>query len=279
MFPKDIKEQILEVSASPYRNYCAGYPGTGGYIVAAVMGIGAFKDPCGHSGFNLLDSIKAFDLAESAEAYIGQINMVAVSSFCGPEGLIWGHDVARTKAPSPHLLTGADGMDEFAGIRLHSGLDLRLAAKALFGTADKRRFPILPGSHVPCASRFKTARGPSRLYAALAVGVPKERGSAACLLLEDVGVMDYDITDSEAGSAREHILKDMVRTAVSIGSNHGSSYGDVYIDYIERLIDDGEVGCSLVAMPYIHLAQAAYNKNIAHQSLEEWAQNRGGAAV
>jgi len=279
MIPIAVKEQILEVSASPYRNYCAGYPGTGGYIVTTVMGISAVADPCGHSGFNLLDSIKAFDLAESAEAYIGQINMATVSSFCGPEGLIWGHDVARTKAPSPHLLGGAEGIEEFRDIRLYAGADLRAAARALFGTAGDRRFPILHGSHVPCASRHRTARGPARLYAAFAVGVPTGRDVAACLLLEDAGELEYGLDDNGIAVARDHILIDMVRAARAIGGNHGTVYSDLYIDFTQRRIDEGEVGCALVAMPYIQLAQGAYNRGIATQSLEEWERNTGRIAV
>jgi len=279
MLPTIIKEQILEVSASPYRNYCAGYPGTGGYIVTTVMGISAVADPCGHSGFNLLDSIKAFDLAESTEAYIGQINMATVSSFCGPEGLIWGHDVARTKAPSPHPLAGAEGMEEFGDIRLHAGSDLRLAARALFGTASSRRFPILYGSHVPCASRYRTARGPARLYAACAVCVPAGRDVAACLLLEDAGDLEYSLDENGIAVARDHILKDMLRAARAIGGNHGTAYTDLYIDFTQRRIEEDEVGCALVAMPYIQIAQGAYNKGIATQPLEEWERSIGMTAV
>jgi histidine decarboxylase len=275
MLPTNAIEQILEVSASPYKNYCTGYPGTGGYIVTTVMGISAVADPCGHSGLNVLDSIKAFDLAESSEAYIGQINMTTVSSFCGPEGLIWGHDVARTKAPSPHLLAGAEGMEEFRELRIHAGHDLRLAARSLFGTAGNRRFPILHGSHVPCASRYQTVHGPARLFAAFAVGFPAGRDTAACLLLEDAGMLEFDMDAKEVANARGHILKDIIRAARAIGRNHGATYNDLYIDFTERRIEEGEVGCALVAMPYIQLAQGAYNMRMASQTLEEWEKNIG----
>jgi len=72
-----------------------GYLGQGGYLTALIMGFGSFPKTFSHKGSEVLDSVLAYDRAEVEDIYLGQINMSLVSSFSGPEGLIWGYDCAR----------------------------------------------------------------------------------------------------------------------------------------------------------------------------------------
>jgi histidine decarboxylase len=264
MLPLKVRQELLRNAVSPYAGYCTGYSGQGAYVCALTLAIGSFRDPCGHSGFNVLDSIKAFDMAETEAAYIGQINMVTVSSFCGPEGLIWGHDVAGPVRADLHALATSG---EFAGLEILSGRHLTDAAKALFGTANDRRLPLLPGAHVPTAAKTHTVRGPARPYAAFALAVPKSRATAACALVEDVGEIASD-------DEKQHIAADLVRACLAVGRNNRVEYETIYLDITDREISDEEVGCALVAMPYVKLAGRAHNKRLATYSLDDWERHR-----
>lgn len=46
----------------------------------------------------VLAGIVSYDRAESNGAYIGQINMITVSSFSGPNAAVWGYDLVENDA-------------------------------------------------------------------------------------------------------------------------------------------------------------------------------------
>ena len=41
------------------------------------------------------EGIVSYDICEKADAYIGQINMLTASSFCGLNGALWGYDFVK----------------------------------------------------------------------------------------------------------------------------------------------------------------------------------------
>lgn len=91
------KLQKLKNSISSYNRNCDGYgnpSGNGGYILGFLLEVGKVSKRLGHEGSSMLDEINSFDMAERNGTYLGQINMSIVSSFCGPQGLIWGYDIA-----------------------------------------------------------------------------------------------------------------------------------------------------------------------------------------
>ncbi len=177
------KEKIINKSIGPYEDYCTGYQGNGNYLIAPVVSIGSFRESYSHDGPDILDSILAYDKAEVGDAYIGQINMIVVSSFCGLEGLIWGYDVAHNESHQPSFLSEID-LSEFKKTKIKDGGKLREATKLLFGTNEKRHFPLLPGSHVFCAGRWCSVKGPDFAYASIGIGIPEDRSQAACLIME-----------------------------------------------------------------------------------------------
>lgn len=67
-----------------------------------------------HDGSTVLDQINAFDLAEIANANIGQINLIKVSSFCGPGSLIWGYDIAKAERIAPSHLSTVENIDKIS---------------------------------------------------------------------------------------------------------------------------------------------------------------------
>lgn len=268
------KEKILQLSISPYDNYCVGYSGQGRYITALVMGIGAFKEKFSHVGSDLLDSIVAYDRAEADDAYIGQINMSIVSSFCGPEGLIWGYDVSQNKK-AQHSILSTKELASFNGVKIRNGEGLREAAKMLFGTKNEKHFPFLPGSHVCCAGKYRFFRGPTFLYSAVAIGVPRDRNKSACLLMEDVGQLINTEEKKEISKrAKKKIILNIIRSVLEVGKNQKTTYEEIITDFVSGDIKAGEIGCALIAMPYFHLAKNAYDKHLSKKKLKDWAKEK-----
>lgn len=257
--------KIIQSALSPYDCYCLGYSGRGGYVTALIMSIGSFRKKLSHSGSKILDSILAYDRAEVADTYIGQINMEIVSSFCGPQGLIWGYDLAKEEGLKIDSILSKDIIKRFKGIEIKNGENLRKAARMLFGTKDKLHFPLLPGTHVPCAGRFYFEEGPSYLYGASAIGIPENRKKTACVLMEDVGKLKKITTKTQ-----EKIYLNSIQSILEIGKNHEVRYEEIFVDFISKKIKANEIGCAIIAMPYFHLAKKAFNKNLTKQTLNKW---------
>lgn len=265
MEPLFSKDKIIRSAISPYAHYCVGYPGQGTYITALVIGIGSVPKKNNHAGSEALDSILAFDQAEITDSYLGQINMSIVSSFCGPQGLIWGYDVAALDDFPPDDFFLKEKMP--SGIKIKNGKNLRQAAQLLFGKSHQRHFPFLPGSHVPCAGKFKTVKGSTDLYAAAAIGIPEKRNQQACVLMEDAGELKGNFLD-----LRQSILRNIVESVIEIGRHNRVKYGEIFVDFLHKKIPPGEIGCALVAMPYFHLAKRGLNKNLLQQKMNDWVK-------
>jgi len=267
------KEEIIKTALSPYDYYCTGYPGKGNYFTALVMAIGTFKKSFSHSGSDILDKIVAYDRAEVDETYIGQINMSLVSSFCGPQGLIWGYDIARKEDNSLIFFSSnfQRNLKELKGIKIKNGKNLRKAALALFGTNKERHFPFLPGTHVPCAGRIYPKSGPTILYGTIAIGIPENRKRAACVIMEDVGeiIVESRITRS----IKEKLMLNAVKSVIEIAKNQKVRYREIFVDFIARKIESDEMGCVLIAVPYFLLAKKAFDERLPSQSLEKWIEN------
>ncbi len=262
----DEKNSILASALSPYEDYCVGYPGKGPYLLGLVMSIGITKEEFSHRGSMVLDSIVAYDQAEINDTYIGQINMQFVSSFCGPEGLIWGYDIVPPGNKTQENLDLKEIALNFKGIEVKSAKPIREATKTLFGTKDNLNFPLLPGTHVPCAGRFLVERGPIILYCAIAIGIPKNRQKYGCLLMEDVGSI---ITPHISFSKRE-ILKNAIKSVLKIGRAHRIPFKEVLVDFVTNKVKKGQIGCALVAAPYFLLAKKAYLLSLCKDTLQSW---------
>lgn len=245
------------VPTSPYADYCDGYGNPGaqgnGYVLGFVMDIGKTKLSHIAAGSRNLDEIDAFDKAEVKGATIGQINMITVSSFCGPMGYIWGYDLARhdtlRQIPQIGVITTTYKNQT---VPVYSLKPLLEATKALFGTVAEQRFPIMPGSHVPCAKKSITRQGPIYLYSGLAIGIPQDRDKNACLLMEDIGW-----TESDSFTIREQLHEKLAQSILKIGENQHVVYKEIFLDIKISFIEKDEIGCALVACPYLTLARNA----------------------
>lgn len=265
------------IPLSNYNSHCTGYQNPDnlgpGYILGTCLEIGKVPISFRHPGSDMLDRINAFDMAEAQGTYLGQVNMITVSSFCGIQGSVWGLDVARhpdlKNTKSLHL-TDVERHDGKM-IPVLSAEPLLDATKRLIGSREKKRFPILPGSHVPCATKHITKDGPCRLYCALAIGIPENREVDACLLMEDVGELSKG---SHIGyfleEYRDELKANAAKSVTAVGSNQKILYKEIYVSLTDIDVHGGEVGCALIAAPYLALAQNAVSPIIEKRmSLEE----------
>lgn len=249
---------------SPYKDKCNGFAAVGTedkqYVLGVTVGIGVSGKTLSHTGSTVLDETNAFDLAEIDGPYIGQLNMSIVSSFCGPQGCIWGYDLANN-LKDRKTFEDLDITEVRLGqssIKVYNGDFLVEALQELFGTSKDKKFNIIPGAHTPFASKNIKQEGPAILYAAIAIGIPTNRGSNACLLMEDMGTLSsQDIT-----SNKREVVENLAKSILQVGSNQGVEYTECYIVFKYKEVHSGEIGCALVAAPYFTIAQEAIPKSL-----------------
>lgn len=271
-------QEIIKHAISAYDNYCDGSRGNSNhnsYLLGLVLGVASVPINLSHKGSQILDEINAFDRAEIEETYIGQINMIIVSSFCGPQGLIWGYDLAVPNNLKTHHRLVSPTVEQFDRmIPVYTAQPLLEATKELFGTVTEKRFPLLPGAHVPCAGQNKKETGPKRLYCALGIGIPKDRAEAACLLMEDLGFLPESLSGLTLDSYRKLVLDKVVKSVIEVGYNQQVEYREVFVEMKDILVQEKEMGCVLVAAPYFKLAKKAVPNGqpgqVTNLSLEKW---------
>lgn len=235
------------------------------YILGLNYAVAKTKIKYSHEGSNGLDNIISFDLAEIRKANLSQINMITVSSFCGPTGFIWGLDICKTiNKPVPFFLKLHD-----LSIEVFLVDPLVDAFVDLTGTVEKPRFPFLPGSHVPCAMKKMTETGKRHLYTSIAVGIPEDRSRNACLLMEDVG--EIPLKEKDIIEYKRKILENIGNSVIEVGLNQNIKYKTIYIGIKSIFIDEDEIGCVLVAAPYLKIAQNAFpGKGLDKITIEDW---------
>jgi histidine decarboxylase len=263
-------EKILQGAVGPYENYCDGYLSfypnkRGNYICAITLSTAKVPKKFYHTGSEKLDEINAYDLAEAEGAYIGQLNFIPATSFCGPMGAIWGYDLVKPQdLREEEILEAKDHKGE--QIPVYSAGPLIKAAKLLFGTKKEVHFPILPGAQVPHAGKSIEKPGPTRLYCGIGIGIPEDRKRAAVLWMEDIGILDC---------AEERIIESLAKSVIEVGYNQDVKYQEIFVGVKDTgEINGEEIGCAFVAVPYIVLAEGVVPEKDINKlmklSLEEW---------
>jgi histidine decarboxylase len=249
---------VVNGAVGPFDKYCDGYGNTGasglGYICAMTLDIGMVQQDMD----TVLNGIVSYDRAEVQGAYIGQINMLVASSFCGLNGALWGYDLARADEIASGKATALFDVarHDRKKIPVYSADPLLNSAARLFGTNEKRRFPLLPGSHVICAEKEYTSPGPKYIWTAIAISIAEDRTVDSCLFIEDAGEVAVEDADDLAAFADE-LLHKIAKCAVRCGEDNNALYKEIWISYCIKWIPEGQVGCALVAAPYLVLAKDA----------------------
>ncbi|MBM4288702.1 MAG: histidine decarboxylase [Deltaproteobacteria bacterium] len=253
-------QEVITGAIGPYEGFCDGYgnPGASGLGYVAVMKLEIGEAPVSDMD-HVLAQIVSYDSAETTGAYLGQINAVTASSFCGPHGALWGYDAAR----APEIADGSllpifyqsrgDGVD----IPIYPLEPLLQAGHKLLGSRERRHFPVIPGARVTCALKSHTVRGPNSVWAALAVAIAEDRTRDAHLFIEDVGGAIPAADELARQFYLDRLLARITMSILRCGDNSHVRYKEIFVGYKTAWIEEGYVGCALACVPYLVLAQQA----------------------
>jgi histidine decarboxylase len=271
----------LDIGAAigPYDEFCDGYVKSGNGDNDS--GISVFKMSTGvvaESDDSILEVLVSRNRAEASDAYVGQINTIDTSSISWLDGAIWGFDIARHDSLNDGTLKPIMRRQCRDGrwIPIFPITPLLDAGKALFGSAGAKRFPLMPGSHVECATREVVVKGPVCVWTAVALSIPRGRGTIGpSLLLEDVGHGVFDEPRSEQESLHHEfrLLHNLVDSAIACGDDLAVGFNEIYVGVKSAWVPEGHVGCALSCVPQIALARNAAPDpldGLFDISLSEW---------
>ena len=262
--------RIDKTAISPYENYCDGYgaPGAQGNGYVSVLKVSVGTDE--KTDDFLLDGIVSYDRAEINDAYVGQINMLTASSFCGIAGQVWGHDLAAHNDIIENKIKPVLEIDQYDGSKLHvyDAKPLLEAGIELFGTEKERRFTLLPGAHTICANKGVTAYRPKEdrplkegeaygVWCFIALSLSADRDKCADLFIEDAGLWTKNDSAEDLKAFLEEHRKSVAWSVVSCGQDSHVLFERTYVGFAYTIMKPGEIGTSLTCAPYVSLARNA----------------------
>lgn len=284
--------------AGPNPDFCYGFESAntnGYYITTMKIATGVVE----LQGLNLdndlvLPGIVAYDRAERNEAYIGQVNMITVSSFSGPLSAIWGYDMAKV---DPAILRGnklfeiKQEIPPGTTIPVYSMEPLIGATQELFGTEHDRKFPVVSGGHVPCAVKSQDSIDPATgkpapgwVWCYLSIAIAERRGVDASLFIEDAGF--YPDKSGENPMTAEEVelillakARQVAYSQVLCGQDQSVPFTEIFMSWRKFYVAPGQYGTALTCAPYISLAQKVYPsgtstegsaQQLIDMSLDQW---------
>lgn len=283
--------RIDKTAISPYENYCDGYGAPGaqgnGYVSVLKVSVGTVEK----TDDFLLDGIVSYDRAEINDAYVGQINMLTASSFCGIAGQVWGHDLAAHNDIIEKKIKPVLEIDQYDGSKLHvyDAKPLLEAGIELFGTEKERRFTLLPGAHTICANKGVTAYRPKEdrplkegeaygVWCFIALSLSADRDNCADLFIEDAGLWTKNDSAEDLKAFLEEHRKSVAWSVVSCGQDSHVLFERTYVGFAYTIMKPGEIGTSLTCAPYVSLARNAVPSqgfnSLNKISLKEWLKDK-----
>lgn len=283
--------RIDKTAISPYENYCDGYGAPGaqgnGYVSVLKVSVGTVEK----TDDFLLDGIVSYDRAEINDAYVGQINMLTASSFCGIAGQVWGYDLAAHNDIIDKKIKPVLEIDQYDGSKLHvyDAKPLLEAGIELFGTEKERRFTLLPGAHTICANKGVTAYRPKEdrplkegeaygVWCFIALSLSADRDNCADLFIEDAGLWTKNDSAEDLKAFLEEHRKSVAWSVVSCGQDSHVLFERTYVGFAYTIMKPGEIGTSLTCAPYVSLARNAVPStgfnSLNKISLKEWLKDR-----
>jgi histidine decarboxylase len=276
-------EDVVNGAIGPFADFCDGSANPGstglGHISVVKLSTGMVAEHLDAA----VEGIASDDRAERNDAYAGQLNMLNACSFSGVDGAIWGYDIARHDG-----LT--DGSIRPIGTRKrHDGADVPIfpvtpllqAGEQLFGSESSLRYPLLPGSRVPCARKKLTAIGPTSVWSAVAVAVAQDRGRDSSLFVTDVGQGIQGASHQEHATALSVRLENIIESVMLSGADQYVKYREIFVGFKTQRIPQGYIGCALSCVPFVVLAKNAAPQPadlLLGMSLSEWDDQQGSWA-
>ncbi len=304
--------EVVDGALSPCGPYCMGYmnPGAsgGGYISTMKLSVDKVRVAGLDRG---TEGIVSYDRCEKDDAYIGQINMLTASSFCGLNGALWGYHLAKAEAIADHTLEPMftypgpgyppdDKLPAQGPVPVYPVGPLLDAAMRLYGRMDqsgesahdRRRFPPLPGAHVICANKDASVRGPAWVWSAIAVAIADDRNTAANLFIEDADSIPAKIRAEGDGRGPqipgrgavkaylEKTLRAIAKSIVLCGQDQNVVYREIFTGAKFIYAGADEWGCALTCAPYILLARDAVPRGsepaaLVDKTIAEWEEELG----
>jgi histidine decarboxylase len=267
--------EIVNGAVGPFEDYCDGYGNPGasglGYISVLKLATGTVRK----SMDSVLEGIVSYDRAEKNDAYVGQINMIAASSFNGLNGAVWGYDVARYDGLSDGTIKPLTSRTRHDGIEVpvYDVAPLLEAGQDLFGTSFDRHYPLLPGAHVVCATKEITVAGPTSIWSAIALAIADDREHDSSLFIEDVGQDVAGETHEERVHTLERRMENIVDSVLLCGADQDVKYKEIFVGFKTEWVPEGFVGCALTCAPYAVLAKNAVPEpasDLLGMSLSAW---------
>jgi histidine decarboxylase len=257
--------KIVKGAVGPFSIHSDGYGNPGasglGYISVVTLHAGLASRELvipGQKGEGL-DGTVAFDRAEASGAYIGQINLIVASSFSGPNGAIWGFDIAKAADIAkgrPDKLFDVTVSDNSI-IPVYSLDPLLDAGSRLFGTRDRPRFPLLPGAHVIAAHKEITALGPTNVWCGLAIAIAEDRKINANVIIELCGEFKAKTIDKTEEQYFHLVRENLAKSVIRVGKNQSVRYSKIFVGVTNEPVPEGSVGYAMATVPYVVLAKGA----------------------
>ncbi|ANS04283.1 histidine decarboxylase, pyruvoyl type [uncultured Mediterranean phage] len=290
-------ENIILGAIGPYKKNCAAFgnpsgPHTHNYINICKLGIGKVKLDKSTQGWDTITKgILAYDRAETNGTYLGQLNVVAASSFIGPYGALWGYDIANNT-------NNANAMYSIDNVPIYDIDPLLEAGEALFGTNQKTteyygqmqntstigsRFYIMPGEIQPCAVKSAKKEGSGVIWSAIGIGIPVDSllDKVARLFYEDAGSFSSPENPTQQFiEESKQKLDQKMKTIASAMIKNGRDqiipieYSKIFIGFKMLPVMSDEYATAITLSPYITLAKEAVPHGnprlLAHMSLKQW---------
>jgi histidine decarboxylase len=274
---------VVNGAVGPFGPYCMGYMNPGasglGYISTLKLSTGIVS----MEGLDIgTQGIVSYDRCEENDAYIGQINMLTASSFCGVNGAVWGYHLAVADEIAAGTLVPLYYQAQNGGqIPVYPVAPLLDAAQRLFGIVEQRRFPPAPGAHVICANKNATVAGPTWVWSAIAIAIAQDRSSAANLFIEDANNYgDENTPESAVIAYLDQIQQDVTLSMILCGQDQEVEYSEIFVGYKYQFVPANYEGCALTCAPYVVLAQDAIPStgpasDILNMTISQWEQALG----
>ena len=266
----DLKD-VVNGAVGAFNNNCAGYlnPGASGngYIATLKLSLGEVKADMDKG----LEGIVSYDRCEANDAYIGQINMLTASSFCGFNGAVWGYHLAKAQSIADGSIKPITVKKQYNGADvLVLPVDPLLdATYRLFGKEDQRRFNPLPGAMVVCANKSANSDGKNAgpIWCSIALAIIDDRAQGANLFIEDC-----DFSEPPADYENK-----MIDSILECGANQGVKYTTIFMGMKKLQAKAGSVACALTCAPYVTLARNAIPKgrdpeDLLDMTISQWEQ-------
>ena len=279
--------RIEKLAISPFDDYCDGYgcPGAqgSGYVSVLKVSTGTVAK----TDDLLLDDIVVYDKAECVDAYIGQINMITASSFCGLAGQVWGHDIAIHEDIHSQKIQPLLSVEQYNGdsLDVYDAAPLLEAGTNLFGTERSRHFPLIPGAHTICANKSVNSYRPEDnrplkegegygVWSCIAISLAKDRDNCSDLFIEDAGIWEKNDNEENLKTFLSDMRKSVAWSITECGKDSHVVFDRTYIGFSHSIMQPGEIGTAITVAAYVTLARKAIPSTgfygLNKMQLNEW---------